>query len=76
MTSRMDAMSVFQQNIRFNTEISAKQLNKSMKNENHSPQNASFVSEHDESKQGMISHGNRVMAGKEFKFLHKLEIRE
>ena len=30
----------------------------------------------DESSTGAMSHGNRVMAGKEFKFLHKLEIKD
>lgn len=37
---------------------------------------ATNASEIDEPKEGTLSHGNRVMAGKEFKFLHKLEMKE
>lgn len=75
-SSRNDAMNVLHQSVKFNTEIKMSKLRQSIKFEELQKQDTMLVSDNEGIKSEAKTHGNRVMAGKEFNFLHKMEIKK
>ena len=68
-------MDVLHQSVKFNTEIKSK-LRQSIKLGDLKMQDTMQASDNESSKSGAKSQGNRVMAGKEFNFIHKIEIKK